>query len=53
MAPPPYEYDNYIVSFPAEYVAHVKINRPEKLNSFKESYVCSVLCFHCIYIALT
>jgi len=34
-----YEYETFIVTFPAEYVAHVEINRPEKLNSFKESYV--------------
>jgi len=45
MAAPTYGYDNFIVSFPAEYVAHVEINRPEKLNSFKESYVCCILCF--------
>jgi delta(3,5)-delta(2,4)-dienoyl-CoA isomerase len=37
MASSAYEYDNFIVSFPADYVAHVEINRPEKLNSFKES----------------
>jgi len=53
MASPPYKYDKYIVSFPADFVAHVEIDRPEKLNSFKESYVCSVLCFYCSYIALT
>jgi Delta3,5-Delta2,4-dienoyl-CoA isomerase len=26
----------YKVSFPIEYVAHVEINRPEKLNAFIE-----------------
>ena len=34
-----YDYETFEVTFPAEYVAHVEINRPEKLNSFKESYV--------------
>ena len=29
---PPPQFFN--VSFPAEYVAHVEINRPQKLNSF-------------------
>ena len=32
---PQYEYFN--VTFPAEYVAHVEINRPEKLNAFVET----------------
>ncbi|PSN73385.1 ClpP/crotonase [Corynespora cassiicola Philippines] len=31
-----YKYEFFNVSFPAEYVAHVEINRPEKLNAFKE-----------------
>jgi delta(3,5)-delta(2,4)-dienoyl-CoA isomerase len=31
-----YEYEFFNVSFPSEYVAHVEINRPEKLNAFKE-----------------
>lgn len=26
----------FAVSFPAEYVAHVEVNRPEKLNAFSE-----------------
>lgn len=34
-----YSYETFVVTFPSEYVAHVEINRPEKLNSFKESYV--------------
>ncbi|KAF2036431.1 ClpP/crotonase [Setomelanomma holmii] len=31
-----YKYEFFNVSFPAEYVAHVEINRPEKLNAFME-----------------
>ncbi|OCK77011.1 ClpP/crotonase [Lepidopterella palustris CBS 459.81] len=31
-----YEYEYFNVSFPQEYVAHVEINRPEKLNAFIE-----------------
>ncbi|KAF2830377.1 ClpP/crotonase [Ophiobolus disseminans] len=31
-----YNYEFYNVTFPAEYVAHVEINRPEKMNAFKE-----------------
>lgn len=31
-----YSYEYFNVSFPAEYVAHVEINRPEKLNAFVE-----------------
>ncbi|KAF2468454.1 delta-delta-dienoyl-CoA isomeras-like protein [Lindgomyces ingoldianus] len=31
-----YEYEYFNVTFPAEYVAHVEINRPEKLNAFVE-----------------
>ena len=38
-----YNYDTFEVTCPAEYVAHVEINRPEKLNSFKESYVLDLL----------
>jgi delta(3,5)-delta(2,4)-dienoyl-CoA isomerase len=34
-----YQYEFFNVSFPVEYVAHVEINRPEKLNAFKEVYV--------------
>ncbi|KAH8700074.1 ClpP/crotonase-like domain-containing protein [Phaeosphaeriaceae sp. PMI808] len=31
-----YKFDWFNVLFPKEYVAHVEINRPEKLNAFKE-----------------
>ncbi|KAF1977314.1 ClpP/crotonase [Bimuria novae-zelandiae CBS 107.79] len=31
-----YKYEYFNVTFPAEYVAHVEINRPEKLNAFIE-----------------
>ncbi|KAH7093230.1 ClpP/crotonase-like domain-containing protein [Paraphoma chrysanthemicola] len=31
-----YKYEYYNVTFPAEYVAHVEINRPKKLNAFIE-----------------
>lgn len=31
-----YKKDFFNVTFPAEYVAHVEINRPEKINAFKE-----------------
>ncbi|KAF2493473.1 ClpP/crotonase [Lophium mytilinum] len=31
-----YDYEYFNVSFPQEYVAHVEINRPEKLNAFVE-----------------
>ncbi|KAG9203735.1 hypothetical protein G6514_002348 [Epicoccum nigrum] len=31
-----YNLEFFNVSFPAEYVAHVEINRPEKMNAFKE-----------------
>ncbi|KAF2130320.1 delta-delta-dienoyl-CoA isomeras-like protein [Dothidotthia symphoricarpi CBS 119687] len=34
--PQDYNYNFYNVTFPAEYVAHVEINRPEKLNAFVE-----------------
>ncbi|EOD49610.1 Enoyl- hydratase isomerase [Neofusicoccum parvum] len=32
-----YSYEYFNVSFPQEYVAHVEINRPEKLNAFIEA----------------
>lgn len=32
-------YRFFNVTFPQEYVAHVEINRPEKLNSFHTPYV--------------
>jgi hypothetical protein len=32
-----WKYEFFNVSFPAEYVAHVEINRPEKLNAFVEA----------------
>lgn len=35
----PYSYQYFNVTFPSEYVAHVEINRPEKLNAFIEVYV--------------
>lgn len=31
-----YKKDFFNVTFPAEYVAHVEINRPEKMNAFHE-----------------
>jgi len=31
-----YKYDYFNVTFPSEYVAHVEINRPEKMNAFFE-----------------
>jgi delta(3,5)-delta(2,4)-dienoyl-CoA isomerase len=31
-----YKYDFFNVTFPVNYVAHVEINRPEKMNAFKE-----------------
>jgi 1,4-dihydroxy-2-naphthoyl-CoA synthase len=34
-----YNLEFFNVTFPAEYVAHVEINRPEKMNAFKEVYV--------------
>lgn len=39
MADTPYSYKYFNVTFPKEYVAHVEINRPEKLNAFFEAYV--------------
>jgi delta(3,5)-delta(2,4)-dienoyl-CoA isomerase len=38
-----YTKEFFNVTFPAEYVAHVEINRPEKLNAFKEVYVLCLL----------
>jgi delta(3,5)-delta(2,4)-dienoyl-CoA isomerase len=32
-----YEYEYFNVTFPREFVAHVEINRPEKLNAFVET----------------
>ncbi|ORY07657.1 ClpP/crotonase-like domain-containing protein [Clohesyomyces aquaticus] len=32
-----YEYEYFNVTFPREYVAHVEINRPEKMNAFIEN----------------
>lgn len=31
-----YKFDYFNVTFPSEYVAHVEINRPEKMNAFFE-----------------
>lgn len=36
MAPSDYKHENFNVSFPAEYVAQVEIDRPKKLNAFTE-----------------
>jgi len=33
---PSYQKEFFNVTFPVEYVAHVEINRPEKMNAFKE-----------------
>jgi hypothetical protein len=41
-----WNYEFFNVSFPAEYVAHVEINRQEKLNAFVEVYVLPCLHFH-------
>ncbi|KAF2276768.1 ClpP/crotonase [Westerdykella ornata] len=35
-SPQDYRFDYFNVTFPAEYVAHVEINRPDKLNAFFE-----------------
>jgi delta(3,5)-delta(2,4)-dienoyl-CoA isomerase len=35
-SPDAYSYEHFNVTFPVEYVAHVEINRPEKLNAFVE-----------------
>ncbi|KAI9823161.1 MAG: hypothetical protein M1832_002604 [Thelocarpon impressellum] len=32
----PFSYTHFLVTFPAEFVAHVEINRPQKLNAFVE-----------------
>jgi hypothetical protein len=45
MAPEPYNFEYFNVTFPSEYVAHVEINRKEKLNAFHEPYVRFRLCF--------
>ena len=34
-----YTYEYFNVTFPMQWVAHVEINRPEKMNAFKEMYV--------------
>lgn len=34
--PQDYTFENFTVTFPAEYVAQVEINRPKKLNAFTE-----------------
>ncbi|QIW94510.1 hypothetical protein AMS68_000028 [Peltaster fructicola] len=34
MAPTDYQHEYFNVTFPSEYVAHVEINRPKKLNAF-------------------
>jgi Delta3,5-Delta2,4-dienoyl-CoA isomerase len=34
-----YSYEYFNITFPAEYVAQVEINRPEKLNAFIEKWV--------------
>ena len=31
-------FNHFLVSFPHEFVAHVEINRPDKLNAFFEEY---------------
>lgn len=36
MPPQDYKIDYFAVSFPEEYVAHVEIDRPEKLNAFTQ-----------------
>ena len=36
-APPACKYFN--LTYPLPFVAHVEINRPEKMNAFKEEYV--------------
>jgi hypothetical protein len=37
MAGTPPTYKHFLVTYPSEYVAHVEINRPEKLNAFFEA----------------
>ena len=34
-----YEFKYFRVTFPAEYVAHVELNRPEKYNAINPEYV--------------
>jgi hypothetical protein len=43
---PSYSHEYFSVSFPKQYVAHVEINRPEKLNAFIETCVppCFTIC---------
>jgi len=41
--PADYKYEYYNVTFPAQYVAHVEINRPAKMNAFVEMCVHSFL----------
>merc|ERR1712070_624786 len=36
MAPSDYNFEHFNVTFPAQYVAQVEINRPKKLNAFYE-----------------
>lgn len=36
MAASDYKFEHFNVTFPSEYVAHVEINRPQKLNAFVE-----------------
>lgn len=40
-----FNYEYFNVTFPQEYVAHVEINRPAKLNAFIEAYVFSQVSF--------
>ncbi|KAI9826676.1 MAG: hypothetical protein M1819_007310 [Sarea resinae] len=35
-SPSDYQFEHFNVAFPAEYVVHVEINRPQKLNAFDE-----------------
>lgn len=41
MGAPNYSYKYFTIRFPAEaqYVAHVEINRADKMNAFVEAYV--------------
>jgi 1,4-dihydroxy-2-naphthoyl-CoA synthase len=51
--PNDYKFDYFNVTFPADYVAHVEINRPEKMNAFIEQYVLLSHCLGFFYIRLT
>ena len=42
---PSYSHEYFNVSFPKQYVAHVEINRPDKLNAFIETYLAHGLWF--------